>query len=104
MFNFASDTVYKYVQPPNFFELPPPMAFCCGWNLFKVIDIILPKISLHHHWYCGLIVVLFLLAVLIFRFLCHTCGGTNQNSAILICPTTCMLKSDWSDFTNFGEE
>ena len=25
IFNFASDTVYKYVKPPNFFELPLPM-------------------------------------------------------------------------------
>ena len=25
MFNFASDTVYKYVKPPNFFDLPLPM-------------------------------------------------------------------------------
>ena len=27
IFSFASDTVYKYVQPPNFFELPPPMQY-----------------------------------------------------------------------------
>ena len=32
MYAFACETVYKYVQPPQLFELPPPMC----WNYARV--------------------------------------------------------------------